>query len=107
MTKHAYILTKEGREYSDEGIALIMSVLRNRVGETADITLCQGALYNDPKFLEKELLSHPNAYVFISSSKGIDLICNENIGVLIQNLRKNPKVSSWMSAIAPYEYENP
>ena len=101
MFKSAYILTKNGNEYSDEGIQFLLNIIRNEKQDYSNILLYQGQLYNDPAFFAKELRKNPDSYVFISHAHGIELIGNTNIPILIENLEANPEQSSWYTALEP------
>ena len=99
--KNVYILTKEGRQYTDEGKKYLLKIIREQMHEKNDLTFCQGKVYNDPAFLAADLEKHPDAYVAISSERGIDLIYADNIDVLIDNLKAYPNDTSWQTAMAP------
>ena len=101
MNKNAYILTEKGKVYNEEGLQFLLDGIRNNRSDYADITFCQGQLYNNPQYLAKDLKNNLNAYVFISHAKGIEMLYNDNIQTLITNLESNPNMTSWEIAMAP------
>ena len=70
MKKNVYILTEEGREYSDEGLSYLTEKLGELSHEKNEFVFSMGAIYNDiGKFIEalKINLSKGNyPYIVIS-----------------------------------------
>lgn len=103
MTKNVYILTEEGKAYTEEGIQFLIDTIRNNRNDFCDLVFCQGKLYNDTKYLITELRNNPDAYVVISHAHGIEIIFNDNIETLIKNLMEHPNMTSWQIAMDPID----
>ena len=74
-----YILTEEGRAYTDEGIKYVLSQIRNTFNDTSEVVINQGALYNQPDVLSEFLRKDPeHSYVFISHEKGLEIMYDIN-----------------------------
>lgn len=71
----AYILTEEGRAYTQEGVDFVLDLIRNKFKDHSEVTLSQGMLYNTPSVLSKALYKNTNtSYVFVSHDKGIETL---------------------------------
>lgn len=101
--KNVYILTEEGREYSDEGCTFVENMLRKENNETDRLIFSMGAAYNAPKHLIEQLDKNPESYVIISTEKRIIVISGDNIDVLKQNLSDFPNQTSWQTASESWE----
>lgn len=95
----AYILTEEGRAYSQEGIEFVTGQIRNRLNDHTEVTLHQGGIYNKPGVLAGFLARDPeHSYVFVSHDKGIEILHeNEDIHQFIALLdhADNATDTSW------------
>ncbi len=58
---NVYILTKNGNEYSDEGCEYLIGKIAE-MGEEREILLKMGDVYNQPKYLAKELKENEDVY---------------------------------------------
>lgn len=103
-TKNIYILTETGAAYNDEGVAYVLDIVRNKYHETApDLSVNMGALYNDPKFMAKELADNPDSYIFVSTAQDIvGIHTPEGTGALIKNIKNHPEVTVWEAACRTY-----
>ena len=71
----AYILTEEGRTYTQQGVDYVLGQIRNTFKDHDDVTFHQGALYNKPGMLAASLSRDPeHSYVFVSHDKGIEIL---------------------------------
>ena len=98
MTKKVYILTEEGKGYSDKGLDYLTNHIVNNLKETADLDFVGGAIVNDATFLADQLNTHDDCYVIISDNGQIIVISKRNIAVLRDSLIANPSVNSWITA---------
>jgi len=72
---HAYILTEEGRAYSQEGIDYVLNMIRTTFNDLSEVIIEQGARYNNTGVLAGELSRDPeNTYVFVSHAKGLEVL---------------------------------
>ena len=70
----AYILTEEGRAYTQEGVDFVLDLIRNKFKDHSEVNLSQGMLYNTPSVLSKALHKNTNtSYVFVSHDKGLKI----------------------------------
>ena len=104
--KSVYILTEEGREYSDEGCRYITNMLMEGCGETDQLVFNMGAVYNDPEFLDRELEQNPDCYVVISAWEGIMAIYGDSIKELRKALYDFPGQTSWKTANMIWQEES-
>lgn len=99
--KYVYILTKEGRGYTTEGLEHLTKEIKNRFNCTDELLFHMGANFNNAEYLAERLensLSSPDEttpIVVLSYDKGILYLHDEGINILIENLKENPTVSSW------------
>ena len=87
-----YIVTKEGRTYTDAGLMHISSTILNRKLATADEIpeFIQGAILNNTEYFIKELSEHNDAIIALSTSDNISYITGENtFKNLITTLNEN------------------
>ena len=71
----AYILTEEGRAYTQEGVDFVLDLIRNKFKDHSEVTLSQGMLYNTPSVLSKALHKNTStSYVFVSHDKGLETL---------------------------------
>jgi hypothetical protein len=94
-TANVFIITKEGRSYSDEGLNYVTDVLKKYFNVTDELIFCMGFEYNDPKFLCQELKQNPDSYIVISRSDGIQFLPTKDVSVACQMLTDHPDESSW------------
>lgn len=97
--KKVYIITEEGRTYSDEGLEYITNEIRNGTFTDSDeLSFFMGQEYNKPDVLsgliEKNI---ENTYVVISGTTGMFFFDPDKVGQLIEVLRKYPDMTSWES----------
>lgn len=71
----AYILTEEGRAYTQEGVNYVLDQIINVFNDHTDVELVQGRLYNKPDILAKLLSKDPkHSYVFVSHAGGLEIL---------------------------------
>ena len=105
MTKNTvniYIVTKEGRAYTDVGLMHISSTILNRKLATADEIpeFVQGAILNNAEYFIKELSEHNGAIIVLSTSDNISYITGENtFKDLITTLNENKDKTTWETLV--------
>lgn len=104
--KHVYILTREGKVYSDEGCLTIERGLREyfKLGGSEDIVHTMGGRYNVPAdiLLELELIEEPDRVVVVSMPDSIGMFYDTAVTAFMRRLKENPGTSSWETASAMY-----
>ena len=96
MSTQAYIITKEGGSYSDEGFRYVGSVMKREFDvDFFDIEFNAGKAFNRPTLLARQLEKHEDAYVVISSADGIIFLPKTENEIIGFNLRKHPDETSW------------
>ncbi len=91
-----YVITKEGRDYTDEGKEYIRNSLINEHGVAGKITMSFGQVYNDPKTLADALKKHKDtAFVIISGTTGMFTCEPKSNESIIWNLEHHPDQTSW------------
>ena len=103
---NVYILTEEGRDYTQEGYNHVASLLKEHFNENNELIFSVGYAYNDPKYLIKEFDLHPNSYIAISTDHGITTVNPDGIPVFKKALGDFPDQSSWKTACMVFEDEN-
>ena len=88
MEKNAYILTKEGRVFNQDGIDYVLGIIRNRIQYEGIVDIRQGAVYNNKEALRKLISKEPeNSYIFVSFEGNVFTIwAPEDIEVVIEAL---------------------
>ena len=94
--KYIYILTEEGRAWSQAGLDWIEHEMKPRYHETDETIACAGALYNSPQLMIDELTKHPDSYIIISYEH-IDIIPPVSIPAVTQVLKNHlpDDISTW------------
>ena len=96
MSTQVYIITKEGRVYSDEGLRYVGSVMKRKFNvDFFDIEFNAGKAFNRPTLLARQLEKHEDAYVVISTAEGIIFLPKSENETICFNLRENPDKTSW------------
>ena len=58
MVERIYILTRQGRAYTEEGCQKVIKLVDEWLGLAEDFQILQGEKYNDSTVLGKELLNY-------------------------------------------------
>ena len=98
-TTQVYILTEEGRAYNQEGIDFVLGQIRGKFDDHTDVSVNEGALYNDPDVLARFLRKNPeHSYVFISHANGLEIMYDvddiNRFAGLLENA-SDPEETSW------------
>lgn len=107
--KTVYILTKEGKDYTQEGHKFIVSHLKEtfpQFGETGkldDYWFHQGEVLNNPNVLKDYLLKDigtvdtPGCWIVVSKEDGIEFLggTSTNINNFIKDAEAHPDLTSW------------
>ena len=100
---NVFILTREGKEYSDEGCRYVEDLIRRFVNDGRTFIFSMGAIYNDPLHLMKCLINNRCSYVAISTHKSIWILGFEedHQQKLIRELRnpENEGKTGWEIAL--------
>lgn len=93
---NVYVITKEGRDYTDEGKKYIRDKLTGEYGVTGEIVMSFGQTYNDPETLADALKRHKDtAYVIISGTTGMFIYSPESNEGMMLYLKDHPDQTSW------------
>lgn len=96
MSTQIYIITEEGRSYTDEGLHYIGSVMKDMFDVNFhDIEFNSGVAFNNPELLAKQLEKHEDAYIVVSTKEDIIIIPKTENPAMCHNLRENPNETSW------------
>jgi hypothetical protein len=95
---HIYIITKEGRRYSDAGLDYVTNAVKSNYGVTDELAFHMGYEYNVAKNLIMGLDLHSDGYIVISTEDGISFASNKNPAVK-KVLEEHPNDSSWESLV--------
>lgn len=101
-TVNIYIVTKEGRAYTDAGLMHISSAILDHKLATADEIpeFIQGAILNNAEYFIKELSKDHNAIIVLSISDNISYITGESIFKnLITMLNENKDKTTWKTLV--------
>lgn len=94
---NVYILTKEGRVYSDEGIEIVQTMLAERHNISEEMIFHQGAEFNKPEFLIECLTKNPDVAIVISIQGGTYTVIGEkeHLNTTIPLLKNHPNETCW------------
>ena len=94
---NVYILTKEGRAYSTEGLEYLTKYIADNLNITDNLWFCQGTAYNEPENLIKALKREPTKSVIVlSTNKNIITIADaDDIKNVMKILTDNSDKSCW------------
>lgn len=84
--KNVYILTEEGRAYSDEGLQYLTALIREQRDDDSELQFRMGATYNVAAVLAYDLEQNPDAYVAISREDGIVMASGGFVSALSREL---------------------
>lgn len=94
-----FILTREGKPYTDEGIKYIRESLKNMFNVTNDLSIYTGIGINEPKVLTELIHTTKNPYIVLSHKDGVGFFpvdANEEIcETLIEDHESSPNMTSW------------
>lgn len=92
-TNRVFILTKEGRGYSDEGLKAIANDLKVTYNEKNPLMYTMGQDCNSFDYLKKNV-KHRN-YIAVSLKKGIRYFTEEALDFLLSEMEKDPTENTW------------
>lgn len=93
-----YIVTKEGRAYSDEGLRFVTDQLQDNYKITDELTFIMGESLNNPKYLSKKLDSEQDKALVVSIENGVfTLYDKSDIQKVIRLLNENQNQTSWQT----------
>lgn len=98
MKKYIYIITKEGRAYSDEGLEHVRDEFSKEpyfVKKDSDVIICQGGIYNDPTYLAEELRKKDRDSYLVISADFMGYFGPKDMEKLANLLVKYPNQTSW------------
>lgn len=95
--REVYIITREGRAYSTEGLKYLTEMVANNYDIYDQLIFVQGQVYNDPEYLAGQLeKSEPSPVVVISAEDGIYSVTGDNdIRIVANTLREASEGTSW------------
>lgn len=99
--KTVYILTREGRSYTDEGCDHIRNMIEEDYHDESPLKFAMGSVYNDGVYLKELLEERPDSYVAVSTACNIFIVSDENIRDLAEHLCKEE--TSWEMAVGMYD----
>ena len=73
-----YIITREGRSYSTEGLEYVTEMLRKGYGVEDELFFYMGAAFNEPGFLAEKLDIDTPVAIIVSTKEGIHAMYNAN-----------------------------
>lgn len=93
-----YIITKEGRAYTTEGLNYITSILNKNYGITDELVFMAGSEFNNPEILAEKLKSMKNIAIVVSMPDKITTFYSENgMEDMADMLLENKNKTSWQS----------
>ena len=99
--KTVYILTREGRGYTEEGCDYIRNMIVNDYNDESQLVFAMGSVYNDGEYLKALLEERPDSYVVVSTACNIFVVAGENLRDLAEHLCKEE--TSWEMAVGMYD----
>ena len=94
-----YIVTKNGSDYTHEGIDHVRKSIRENFNETKPLTVFTGQAINSPKLLKDRLRADTRSYVVLSTNEDIIFIPRKNNYAICENIDEklayDPDVTSW------------
>ena len=94
-----YVITKNGSDYTQEGIDYIKTSLEKEFNETNDINVITGQSLNSPNVLKKMLLGNMRAYIVLSTKDDVIFIPPDSNDKIYANLKEamenKMNLSSW------------
>ena len=94
-----YVITKDGSDYTQDGINYIKNSLEKEFNETNDIKVITGQALNSPNVLKKLLLNNMRAYIVISTEDDVIFIppdINQNVYAnLKEAVTRKLEFTSW------------
>ena len=98
------ILTKEGREYTPEGLMHISGQIEDRFNVNGPFAGLMGSDYNKPDNMLSILKKFPDAFIVISTKDDIIYTGDTSFNAkFIEELKANPDTSCWETALTCYE----
>ena len=104
MVERIYILTRQGRAYTEEGCQKVIKLVDEWLGLAEDFQILQGEKYNDSTVLGKELLDYAGESRLEALKCCIAISCEKihllggtdhNIKGFIADAEEHPYLSSW------------
>ncbi len=100
-----YIITKEGKNYNDEGMQFIKDGLKNHFGINEDLAIYTGVGLNDASVLSTLLRKKSNAYIVLATKEKVGFIPQDVNETICLNLDDNKNISSWEVLMRSCELE--
>lgn len=101
--RRVIILTKEGRQYTPEGLMHVSAEIEKRFQVKGPFAGLMGGDYNKSTELLRVLEKFPDAFIVISTENDIfytgDIVFNETFTAAIKT---DPKTSCWETALNCY-----
>ena len=98
------ILTKEGRQYTPEGLMHISAEIENRFQVKGPFAGLMGGDFNKPKELLRFLNKFPDMFIVISTEDNIIYIGDTEFNTkFVEVLKANPDTSCWETALRCYQ----
>lgn len=108
MKRQVYIITKEGRAYSDKGLAHVAFTLRTQLGIQHDeLEFNMGQAFNMPETLAKCLQRNAGACVVLSTDTNIITLPPSANARICDNLLNNQTATSWETLMAACKQSGP
>ena len=85
--QQVYIITKQGKNYTEEGMKYVKEQLEKRYNEKNELIFFAGTEYNKPKNLLAALKDNNNAYVIVSFDEGIAYFPKTDIPLICKNMQ--------------------
>ena len=96
LMRRLYILTQEGRSYTEEGMRYIANKLEEKIGFTDPFVCEAGFILNNPEKMISYLTKFPSAFIVVSTDKDVIITGEEEFNEkFIEALNANPGKSSW------------
>ena len=97
--RNVYILTSEGREYSEDGCKYVEGMIRSHVDDPCQFIFSMGDIYNKTKHMLKCLVNNPESYVAISTTEDIKILYGDSIKTFKDRLKTETEKTSWQIAL--------
>lgn len=94
--KNVFILTREGRDYSTEGLLKAEADIREIFGETDDLNFFMGGYLNDPENLARLLEENADSGYLLTSMENFGYFHpGGEFGILAELFRKHSTENPW------------
>ena len=98
------ILTKEGRQYTPEGLMHVSAQIEERFNVKSPFAGLMGGDFNKPEKLLRFLNKFPDMFIVISTEDNIIYIGDTEFNTkFVEALKANPDTSCWETALRCYQ----